>query len=170
MLVAYISNKVKLRAPFIIGSGFVAIIGYIILLTSPTPGGKYVAVFICAGGIYAGNALLLAWPSENLMGHTYRATGLAMVITIGDIGAIIGTQLYRIPLGGLANKKYEISYILTIVWLCIGIFSAAALYIGLARQNKKWDEDQSAKSQDTANKCKDDEKPKAWQRSFRYQL
>lgn len=171
MLTAFVSNKVKLRAPFIIGSGFIAIIGYIVLLTSPTPGGRYVAVFICAAGVYAGNALLLAWPSENLMGHTYRATGLAMVITIGDIGAIIGTQLYRIPLGGLANKSYEISYIITIAYLVIGILSAAALYFGLSRQNTRWDEEENKRGAAGQDKnLGEGDNVKAWQRSFRYQV
>jgi hypothetical protein len=107
------------------------------------------------------------------MGHTFRATGLAMVITIGDIGAIIGIQLYRIPLGSLANPRYNISYILTIAWLCIGIASAAALSLGLSRQNRKWDEDEAAGAEghDQVNdESKDDEKLKPWQRSFRYQV
>ena len=95
------------------------------------------AVFLCAGGIYSGNAILLAWPSENLMGQTYRATALAMVISIGNLGAIIGTQVYRIPLGGIANKDYHVSFGLTIVWMAIGIASASALWLGLQRANKR---------------------------------
>lgn len=42
MTTAWVSNKVQMRAPFIVGAAFVAIIGYIVLLTSPTTGGQYV--------------------------------------------------------------------------------------------------------------------------------
>ncbi|UZJ56306.1 hypothetical protein CBS101457_005626 [Exobasidium rhododendri] len=166
MTVAWLSNKYQVRAPFIIGSAFVAILGYIVLLTSPTTGGKYVAVFLCTAGIYSGNALLLAWPSENLMGHTYRATGLAMVIMIGDCGAIIGLQLYRVPLGGLKNTGYKYSHIFAIVWLLIGIAAAASLHFGLKRKNAKLDEAEQIRNRDGLQL---EEKGK-WQRSFRYQV
>jgi MFS family permease len=182
MTTAWVSNKLQSRAPFIIGAGFLAIIGYIALLTSPTPGGQYVAVFICTAGVYSGNALLLAWPSENLMGHTYRATGLAMVIMIGDVGAVIGTELYRIPLGSLANKKYKYSHIFAIVWLLIGILAASGLYLGLQRQNRQWDQDPAQRDQQQPDLPPIqsisgkpfvgivDEKTRAWHRTFRYQL
>jgi uncharacterized phage-associated protein len=133
-------------------------------------------MFICTAGVYSGNALLLAWPSENLMGHTFRATGLAIVIMIGDLGAIIGTEVYRMPLGSLANKNFKYSHILAIIWLVIGTSSAAALYLGLSRQNARWDqaEAQSGQQQHSVEVEKSsevvDEKIKAWQRSYRYQL
>lgn len=41
MTTAYVSQRLKIRAPFIIGAAFIAIIGYIVLITSPTIGGKY---------------------------------------------------------------------------------------------------------------------------------
>lgn len=71
------------------------------------------------------------------MGQTYRATALAMVISIGNLGAIIGTQLYRVPLGSIANKNYHVSFGFTIVWMAIGIASASALWFGLNRANGK---------------------------------
>jgi MFS family permease len=163
MTTAWISNRCRLRAPFI-----VAIIGYIALLTSPTIGGQYTALFLCTAGVYSGNALLLAWPSENLMGQTYRATGLAMVIGIGDVGAIIGTQLYSTPLGGLANEKFKYSHIFAIVWLVIGIISASLLYFGLQRENKRLELQEQQQIQELESK--DAKVTQSWQRSFRYQL
>lgn len=40
-------------------------------------------------------ALGLSWPAVNVSGQTKRATANAMQITIGNVGAVIGTQLYR---------------------------------------------------------------------------
>lgn len=139
MLTAYTAQRVGRRAPFILAGFGLAIIGYIVLIASPTVGGKYVATFIIVVGVYAANALLLAWPSENVAGATKRNTALAMVISIGNCGAIIGTQLYRIPLGGLANKNYHVSQGLTIVWLGIGIASCLALWYVLGRENARRD-------------------------------
>ncbi|CAO1620824.1 unnamed protein product [Jaminaea pallidilutea] len=143
MTIAWISQRVGIRAPFIIGSALVAIVGYIVLLTSPTIGGKYVSTFLIVGGIYSGNGILLAWPSENVAGATKRNTALAMQISLGNIGAIIGTQLYRMPLGSLPNANYHISIGLTILWLGIGILSASALWLVLGRENRRRDEAQS---------------------------
>lgn len=43
-------------------------------------------------GIYSANALLLSWPAENIGEQTKRAVGVALQITIGDIGAIAGVS------------------------------------------------------------------------------
>lgn len=101
------------------------------------------------------------------MGHTYRATGLAMVIGIGDLGAIIGTQLYRIPLGSLANARYKYSHILAIVWLLIGVVAASLLYIGLSRENARFEREEKEGVRKSVEKTQNG---KPWQRSFRYQL
>ncbi|KAJ3128129.1 hypothetical protein HK100_009346 [Physocladia obscura] len=133
---AFVYNR---RFIFIIGAALVAIVGYIIQITSPTVGGRYVSVFITASGVYAGNALLLSLPSENVSGQTKRVTALALQITLGDIGAIAGTLLYRIPLGGLANTSYNVSHGLAILWLFVGIFAASSLWFLLSRENARRD-------------------------------
>ena len=93
MFLAYLSRVYSIRAPFILSSAALSTLGYLVLIASPTTGGQYVGVFLALSGIYSGNALLLAWPSENILGKTKRAIGLAMVIGLGDIGAIVGTQV-----------------------------------------------------------------------------
>ncbi|KAH9480432.1 putative transporter [Psilocybe cubensis] len=55
----WFSSKYNARAPFILGAAVVAIIGYIILLTTKTAGAQYVGVLFAAAGVYTGNALLL---------------------------------------------------------------------------------------------------------------
>lgn len=138
MSTAWTTQRVKRRAPFIIGGASLAIVGYIILIASPTVAGRYVAVFLCVAGIYSANALLLAWPSENVAASTKRNTATAMQISIGNIGAIIGTAaIYRQPLGGNPNEAYKISHGITIIWLCIAIASASTLWIVLARENNR---------------------------------
>ncbi|SNX81325.1 related to TNA1 - High affinity nicotinic acid plasma membrane permease [Melanopsichium pennsylvanicum] len=139
MTIAHISFVVNRRLIFIIGSALLAILGYIVQITSPTVAGRYVAIFITTPGVYAGNALLLSLPSENVSGQTKRATALAMQIGFGNIGSIIGVQLYRRPLGGLKNASYHISHGLSIVWLAFGVGAATALWILLSRENNRRD-------------------------------
>ena len=95
MSVAVIVERIKFRAPFIIGSSLLAIAGYVMLITSTRSGVLYAGTVLAAGGIYSAIALVLSWPANNVSGQTKRATATAMQISIGNLGAVIGTQLYR---------------------------------------------------------------------------
>ncbi|SJX60036.1 related to TNA1-High affinity nicotinic acid plasma membrane permease [Sporisorium reilianum f. sp. reilianum] len=139
MTIAHLSFVVNRRLVFIIGCALLAIVGYIVQIASPTVAGRYVAIFITTPGVYAGNALLLSLPSENVSGQTKRATALAMQIGFGNMGSIVGVQLYRRPLGGLENPKFHISHGLSIVWLGFGIAAASALWFLLSRENRRRD-------------------------------
>ena len=95
MTSAMFAEKTKLRAPFIIASSTLAIVGYIVLITSHRPGVSYVGTIVATSGLYSSIAVILSWPANNVSGQTKRATANAMQISIGNLGAIIGTQLYR---------------------------------------------------------------------------
>ena len=95
MSAAVFAEKTRLRAPFIIGGSSLAIVGYIILITSNRSGVSYAGTIIAASGIYSATAVVLSWPANNVSGQTKRATANGMQISIGNLGAIMGTQLYR---------------------------------------------------------------------------
>ncbi|KAK0535033.1 hypothetical protein OC834_001680 [Tilletia horrida] len=139
MSVAHTSFVFRVRGPFIIGSGLLAIVGYIVLMASPTVGGKYAALFLIVAGVYAANALLLSWPAENISGQTKRAVGLAMQISIGNLGSIVGTQLYRQPLGSLKNHNFVVSHAFAIGYIVAGIIITALLSFFLRRENLRRD-------------------------------
>ena len=93
--VAVLSERFGIRAPFIAASSSFAVIGYILLLSDHTPGVSYLGTIFAAGGIYPATAIVLSWPANNVSGQTKRATANAMQISIGNLGAVLGTQLYR---------------------------------------------------------------------------
>ena len=95
MTIAVLVEKTKRRAPFIIGSSAVGIVGYIILLVSHWPRVSYAGTVVAAAGIFPAVAVISSWPANNVSGQTKRATAQAMQISIGDLGAVLGTQLYR---------------------------------------------------------------------------
>ena len=77
--------------PFIIRSSAVAIVWYIILLTSHWPGLSYAGMIVVAVGIFPGGPIILGWPVNNVSGQMKRATANTMQITIGNLGAVLGT-------------------------------------------------------------------------------
>ncbi|KAF1997586.1 MFS nicotinic acid transporter-like protein Tna1 [Amniculicola lignicola CBS 123094] len=134
---AVASEKYKLRAPFIITTSSLAIIGYIILLTnespSKRPGVSYVGTFFAALGIYPSVALVLSWPAMNVSGQTKRATANAMQISIGNCGAVLGTQLYRPN----TAPRYLLGHSFALGYLCMNIVVVSTLWWVLSRVNKQ---------------------------------
>ncbi|KAF7346346.1 MFS general substrate transporter [Mycena sanguinolenta] len=132
----WVSSRNNVRAPFIIGAAFVAIIGYIVLLSGRTPGAQYVGVHLAAAGVYTGNALLLrdSWPGENVSGQTKRAVAVAMQITIGDIGAIAGVLIYRPQFSSHGFRK---PHIIAIGYLVFAAAVATYLWVSMSRENKR---------------------------------
>lgn len=120
-------------------SSATAIIGYIILLanTSPAarPGVSYVGTFFAAAGIYPAVALALSWPAMNVSGQTKRATANAMQITIGNLGAVIGTQLYRSG----DTPRYVLGHSFALGYLAANIMVVGLLWWVLRRENSRRD-------------------------------
>ncbi|KAF8904218.1 major facilitator superfamily domain-containing protein [Mucidula mucida] len=135
-LTVWASSKYNRRAPFIIASAVVAIIGYIVLVTATTAGGQYVGVHFAAAGVYVGNALLLSWPGENVSSQTKRAVAVAMQITIGDTGAIAGVLIYR---PNFAGHRYRKPHIIAIGYLVFAIAVTVYLWVSMSRENKRRD-------------------------------
>ncbi|KAF4959465.1 hypothetical protein FGADI_1686 [Fusarium gaditjirri] len=134
--VAIASEKLAKRAVFIAGSAGVAAIGYIILLanTNPTarPGVSYVGTFFAAAGIYPATALVLSWPAINVSGQTKRAIANAMQISIGNLGAVLGTQLYRSGDG----PRFVVGHSMALGYLVANIVVVSLLGWRLKKQNK----------------------------------
>ncbi|KAF9046565.1 major facilitator superfamily domain-containing protein [Panaeolus papilionaceus] len=128
----WLSAKYDRRAPFILGAAAVAIIGYIVLLTTRTAGAQYVGVHLAAAGVYTGNALLLSWPGENVSAQTKRAVAVAMQITIGDIGAIAGVLIYR---PNLSAHHFRVPHIIAIGYLLFSVLVTIYLWNWMGKEN-----------------------------------
>lgn len=139
LTIAALSERLQKRAPFIAGSALFAAIGYAILLsnTNPTarPGVSYVGTFFAAGGIYPATALALSWPAINVSGQTKRAVANAMQISIGNLGAVIGTQIYRANDG----PRYIVGHSVALAYLIGNVVVSGVLYILLKKENTRRD-------------------------------
>ncbi|KAF1988760.1 MFS general substrate transporter [Aulographum hederae CBS 113979] len=139
VIFAIVSEKYHRRAPFIMFSSSLAIIGYIILIanSNPTkhPGVSYVGVFFAAAGIYPSTALVLSWPANNVSGQTKRATSNAMQISIGNLGAVLGTQLYR----PATAPRYLLGHGFALGYLGCNIIVVGILWWVLSRENRRRD-------------------------------
>ena len=135
--IAVLSERTGKRAIFIGGSSAFAAIGYIILLANKDPAGRpgvsYLGTFFAAGGIYPATALVLSWPAINVSGQTKRAVGNAMQITIGNLGAVIGTQLYRSG----DEPRYIVGHSFALGYLIANVIVCSILWFVLRGENKR---------------------------------
>ncbi|KIJ30046.1 hypothetical protein M422DRAFT_53931 [Sphaerobolus stellatus SS14] len=125
MSTIYFSLKTNVKAPYIVGSSILVIIGYIVLITTHTAGAQYVGTFLTAAGVYTTSAMALSGPGKNVSAQTKQAVVLALQISLGDLGAITGVLVYQ-P---------------TIIIIALGCtiltgLTATALYIFMSHENK----------------------------------
>ncbi|KAI0731136.1 MFS nicotinic acid transporter-like protein Tna1 [Earliella scabrosa] len=159
LAVSILSEKLHRRAPLIIGSSLVGIIGYAILIsnTSPTtrPGVSYLGTFFAAAGIYPATALALSWPAMNVAGQTKRATATAMQISIGNLGAVLGTQLYR----PVTSPRYLLGHGFALGYLVANVIVVGTLWWLLVRENGRRERSVSVRGLDGTHKSEEDSGP-----------
>ncbi|KAJ5914545.1 hypothetical protein N7504_003428 [Penicillium tannophilum] len=129
--VAVASEKLRVRAPFIMGTSALACIGYILLLSDHRAGVSYVGTIFAAAGIYPSVAIVLSWPANNVSGQTKRCIANALQISVGNIGAVIGTQLYRTE----DSPRYFLGHGFALGYLVANIFVVGILWVVLRREN-----------------------------------
>ncbi|KAL1869731.1 hypothetical protein VTK73DRAFT_2939 [Phialemonium thermophilum] len=136
---AWYSERLQKRAIFIIASALLGAVGYIILLanTDPVrrPGVSYAGTFIAAAGIYSGVALTLSWPAINVSGQTKRAVANAMQISIGNLGAVMGTQLYRTEY----QPRHVVGHSVALAYMIGNAVVTGLLWWMMRRENRRRD-------------------------------
>ena len=137
LTVAVLSERYRLRAPFIMATSSLAAVGYIFLLSAPKalPGLSYFGTILAAAGIYPSTAIVLAWPANNVSGQTKRATANAMQISIGNLGAVLGTQLYRPKMA----SRFFVGHGMALAYLVANVGVVGTQWWILSQENKRRD-------------------------------
>jgi hypothetical protein len=78
-----------------------------------------------------------SWPAENISGQTKRAVGLALQITVGDLGAVTGVLLYR---PAYSAHRFRKPHIIAIGYLTLSIVVASGLWFHMACENRRREE------------------------------
>lgn len=127
LLLAYLSDRLRIRFPFIILGLLLTIAGFAILLT--THHGfhvRYLGICLVAMGAFSTGPIVICWYVMNLSGHVQRSIGTAWMISFGNTGGIVATFCF------LAKDApfYHLGYSICMGVVCVGVL-AAVLYAGL---------------------------------------
>jgi MFS family permease len=135
--VAYLSDRQKLRFPFVFGSLLAAFIGLIITIASSSsgavPGLVYAGVFITVCGLYPAFPANVTWLANNVAGESKRSVAMAIHIGFGNMGGAIASNLYRTQ----DAPKYLLALGIDLGFVFAALLAAITLRLTYARINKR---------------------------------
>ncbi|KIW46496.1 uncharacterized protein PV06_02165 [Exophiala oligosperma] len=134
-----LADRHQTRWPFIVGPYSVALLGFVGLLSIPhpkLPGLTYALLFTIPGGVYPPLIGCLSWVGNNIAPTWKRAIGMALLISIGNLGGAVGSNIF------LAKQAphYWLGYGLALGMIAAAIISTFILRIAYGVLNKKRDQ------------------------------
>ncbi|KAG2339535.1 MFS general substrate transporter [Suillus weaverae] len=95
LIVAYYSDKLKIRSPFILAGLTMCLIGFSINISAAPSGVKYFGTFSIVMGSYAAFPGVISWLRNNLSGQYKRGVGMALLMCIGNFSGAVAAVIYR---------------------------------------------------------------------------
>ncbi|CAG8615761.1 6334_t:CDS:10 [Funneliformis mosseae] len=138
LFVAVLSDRKRIRGPFIVILSLFGIVGYILLIV-PSSGitVKYIGACVVGIGAIPCLATSVAWLTNNVAGNGKRSVATAMLVAFANVGGIVGSQIYR-PNDG---PHYLHGHLMAAIFLIVSIFFTIVQYYCLKKINKKKRED-----------------------------
>jgi MFS family permease len=92
---AWLSDKIRMRWPILIGQSIVAIVGLLIVLYGGPPGVRYFGLFLATWGTQANVPASLAYGQNQTARVQKRAVVAAAMISIGAAGGVTGSTIFQ---------------------------------------------------------------------------
>lgn len=133
------ADRHQTRWPFIVMPYSIALIGFIGLISVPHPrfpGLTYAFLFCIPAGVYPPLICCLSWIGNNLAPSWKRAVGMALLISMGNLGGAIGSNVY------LAKQAphYWLGYGMGAGMVFAAIVATMVLKVAFQRINKQRDQ------------------------------
>ncbi|KAF1966574.1 MFS general substrate transporter [Bimuria novae-zelandiae CBS 107.79] len=136
IIFAWWSDHIQTRSPFIVAGFVIAACGFIAQLAIPHPkypGLTYGFLFPVAGGLYCPFIILVSWIGNSLAPSSKRAVGMALLISVGNMGGIMGSNIYL----DREKPKYRTGFGVSLGMCCGAIVMTFVLRWAYARENRK---------------------------------
>lgn len=139
VLFAWLSDRHQTRWPYIVGPFTMAACAFVALLAIPHPkypGLTYAFLFAIPAGVYPPIIGILSWVGNNLSPTWKRSVGMALLISIGNLGGAIGSNIFL----QAQAPKYWLGYGFCLGILLAGIVATLLLRWAYGSLNKKRDQ------------------------------
>lgn len=131
------ADKFKWRFPFIAGPLTLLTIALAVLFSLATKvkenvGVLYFSIILAQIGTYPLLPCISAWTGNNLAPSWKRSIGLAWTLAAGNIGSLVGTNIFL----DREAPRYSTGYGVSLGFICLGLATALALELTLKARNK----------------------------------
>ena len=133
LIVAFCSDYLRLRYPFVVFSTLLTIAGLSILMTTHDNfHAEYAGICLVAMGAFSAGPVIVCWYVMNLHGHVERSIGTAWMISFGNIGGIVATFAFLKK----DAPRYHTGYSIVMAFACLGVAASALYALAVVRQNR----------------------------------
>ncbi|KAF9234659.1 major facilitator superfamily domain-containing protein [Melanogaster broomeanus] len=140
---AHWSDKLKLRSPFIFAAQLIALVGYIINISDAPSGVKYFGTYLCVIGSYSSGPGSISWLANNLGGRYKRAVGMALQMSVGNLGGAVACNIFR----SQDEPRYLLGHGLEIAFISIGLVTLPVTVLVYKRINSRRDREELLQEQ-----------------------
>ncbi|KAF8911500.1 major facilitator superfamily domain-containing protein [Gymnopilus junonius] len=95
MIVAYLSDKHKHRSGYIVVCVVICLVGLVLTAFAKQNEVRYFGAFLTNAGNSGAIPTILAYASNNVVSHTKRSVQTALTVSLGGIGGIMATTVFR---------------------------------------------------------------------------
>ncbi|KAJ5085758.1 hypothetical protein N7532_010529 [Penicillium argentinense] len=135
LVIAQFSDRVRLRAVFMVPLCLVTATGYAMMLGIDVHarGPLYFATFVCVTGIYCVVGLGVSWNANSHAGYYKRTMAVGLQQSIGNSGGLIAGQIYKTPVNG----RYVTGHAVSLAAISVAFLGNISMYLHLRHQNHK---------------------------------
>ncbi|KPI45310.1 putative transporter [Cyphellophora attinorum] len=127
----YLSDRLRLRGPFMLFGSVLLIIGWTIQLACHGTGVRYFGLFVVAVGAFGSIPPSLTWLINNVQPEISRNTATGLVVAFGNVGGIITTFTYMGSGGPKTGNALQIGM------SCLTLVCTGSLMMINSWENKK---------------------------------
>jgi MFS transporter, ACS family, DAL5 transporter family protein len=132
LITGYLSDRYARRGIFNVRCSIIALVGFIMQLTSRSPAAKYSGTFLAALGIYPCIPNTISWISNNTEGVYKRGVVLGFVIGWGNLNGMVSSNIY------FSGPKYIEGHSVVIGYLGVFLLGGSLGMMALLRnENSK---------------------------------
>jgi len=136
ILTTYLADRTRQRGLVILALSAIGGTGYLLLAVCQSVAVRYFAIFLASAGVFPSVANILPWVLNNQGSDTKRGVGIALLQMIGQVGPVLGTNMFPSTEGPYYVKGMSVCA----AFMYFNGLLALALRTYLAWQNKKADE------------------------------
>ncbi|KAJ5369664.1 hypothetical protein N7509_014276 [Penicillium cosmopolitanum] len=137
VVVAYFSDRLNIRLPFILLGQILIIIGVAIMLTTHGKShfsAEYLGICFITMGAFSSGAVIICWVLMNMQGHKERSIGSGWVIGVGNAGGIVAVFCFTKDDAPLYHRGYWILMGITLAGVVLTLLYALVIVRDRRRQ------------------------------------